>query len=198
MVIAVLYGTVGCQSGEREEQSSPDWHLHLANDAMDREDDARITNVHIADINVLDQVYLKNGTDLTEDTTGDFQSADASMEITSKPKHGTAALGGDGTLVYTPNEGYAGSDSVAWSVKLKQAPETVTGRFQVLVDPPPPPEPEDEQDEQPAELPGHRWAGAYENCDEARAEGHTPVRKGEEGYAPWLDSDWDGVGCEWG
>ena len=37
---------------------------------------------------------------------------------------------------------------------------------------------------------------AYRNCDEARAAGAAPVRRGEPGYGPHLDRDNDGVGCE--
>lgn len=36
----------------------------------------------------------------------------------------------------------------------------------------------------------------YRNCTEARAAGAAPVRRGEPGYAPHLDRDNDGVGCE--
>lgn len=37
---------------------------------------------------------------------------------------------------------------------------------------------------------------AYRNCDEARAAGAAPVRRGEPGYGPHLDRDNDGIGCE--
>ena len=36
----------------------------------------------------------------------------------------------------------------------------------------------------------------YRNCDAARAAGAAPVRYGDPGYAPHLDGDGDGVGCE--
>jgi hypothetical protein len=36
----------------------------------------------------------------------------------------------------------------------------------------------------------------YANCSEARAAGAAPVRRGDPGYAPHLDRDSDGVGCE--
>src|SRR5690606_2231060 len=36
----------------------------------------------------------------------------------------------------------------------------------------------------------------YRNCDAARAAGAAPVRYGDPGYAPHLDRDGDGVGCE--
>lgn len=37
---------------------------------------------------------------------------------------------------------------------------------------------------------------AFRNCDEARAHGAAPVRRGDPGYGPHLDRDNDGVGCE--
>ncbi|HLN77844.1 MAG TPA: DUF1524 domain-containing protein [Nocardioidaceae bacterium] len=39
-------------------------------------------------------------------------------------------------------------------------------------------------------------AGAYGNCDEARAAGAAPVRRGDPGYSTGLDGDGDGVACE--
>ena len=39
-------------------------------------------------------------------------------------------------------------------------------------------------------------AGAFANCDEARAAGAAPVRRGDPGYGPHLDRDNDGIGCE--
>ncbi|MFC4255356.1 excalibur calcium-binding domain-containing protein [Croceibacterium xixiisoli] len=36
----------------------------------------------------------------------------------------------------------------------------------------------------------------YRNCSEARAAGAAPVMRGDPGYAPKLDRDGDGVGCE--
>lgn len=36
----------------------------------------------------------------------------------------------------------------------------------------------------------------FANCAQARAAGAAPVRRGDPGYAPHLDRDGDGVGCE--
>lgn len=41
-----------------------------------------------------------------------------------------------------------------------------------------------------------RPAGAFRNCDAARAACAAPVRIGEPGYGPHLDRDGDGIGCE--
>jgi micrococcal nuclease len=40
-------------------------------------------------------------------------------------------------------------------------------------------------------------SGPFKNCDAARAAGAAPVHRGDPGYAPKLDRDGDGVGCEW-
>ena len=37
---------------------------------------------------------------------------------------------------------------------------------------------------------------AFKNCTEARNAGAAPVNRGDPGYAPHLDRDNDGVGCE--
>lgn len=36
----------------------------------------------------------------------------------------------------------------------------------------------------------------YKNCDEVRAAGKAPLRKGDPGYAAHLDRDSDGIACE--
>jgi hypothetical protein len=38
--------------------------------------------------------------------------------------------------------------------------------------------------------------GPFRNCSEARAAGAAPVYRGQPGYAPHLDRDNDGIGCE--
>ena len=38
--------------------------------------------------------------------------------------------------------------------------------------------------------------GPFANCDEARAAGAAPVHRGQAGYAPHLDRDNDGIGCD--
>lgn len=37
---------------------------------------------------------------------------------------------------------------------------------------------------------------AWRRCSDARAAGAAPVLRGQPGYAPWLDADGDGIGCE--
>jgi hypothetical protein len=36
----------------------------------------------------------------------------------------------------------------------------------------------------------------YENCTAARDVGVTPILEGQDGYAPHLDRDGDGIACE--
>jgi len=36
----------------------------------------------------------------------------------------------------------------------------------------------------------------YRRCDDARAAGAAPIRRGQPGYRPELDRDGDGVACE--
>lgn len=44
--------------------------------------------------------------------------------------------------------------------------------------------------------PSRRSGTAFRNCSEARAAGAAPVMADDPGYAPRLDRDGDGVGCE--
>lgn len=41
-----------------------------------------------------------------------------------------------------------------------------------------------------------RPSAPFRNCSEARAAGAAPVYRGQPGYAPHLDRDNDGIGCE--
>ncbi|WP_241037183.1 GmrSD restriction endonuclease domain-containing protein [Blastococcus litoris] len=48
----------------------------------------------------------------------------------------------------------------------------------------------------PAPAPAPPVGVSYKNCDAVRAAGAAPIRAGQPGYAPHLDRDGDGVGCE--
>jgi hypothetical protein len=48
----------------------------------------------------------------------------------------------------------------------------------------------------PARSSGRAGSVSFANCAAARAAGAAPVRRGDPGYAPHLDRDGDGVGCE--
>ncbi|WP_293647774.1 excalibur calcium-binding domain-containing protein [Sphingopyxis sp. RIFCSPHIGHO2_12_FULL_65_19] len=48
-----------------------------------------------------------------------------------------------------------------------------------------------------AAAPSREYGGtSFSNCSEARAAGAAPVYADEPGYAPRLDRDGDGIGCE--
>lgn len=55
------------------------------------------------------------------------------------------------------------------------------------------PQPQRFVSEEPQRAYGSR---PFRNCREARAAGAAPVRIGDPGYAPRLDRDGDGIGCE--
>ena len=48
----------------------------------------------------------------------------------------------------------------------------------------------------PATAARGRSGRVFRNCDEARAAGAAPVRRGDPGYGQHLDRDNDGIGCE--
>lgn len=65
--------------------------------------------------------------------------------------------------------------------------------------PPPPPVPELEWTPEPtieAPPPPPAPRVYYKNCDAVRAAGAAPIYAGQPGYAPHLDRDGDGIGCE--
>lgn len=68
-------------------------------------------------------------------------------------------------------------------------PPPTTGTPPATTPPPPPPVPTTTQ-------PRPSQVVYYENCAAAEAAGAAPVYRGDPGYAPHLDGDNDGVGCE--
>ncbi|MGV9967625.1 excalibur calcium-binding domain-containing protein [Streptomyces olivaceus] len=184
------YGWVGDWARGREVPH--EWHLR----AMELVDAETTTSGGKAETDLIWRVYLEDANDPDGDAEriggwgSEFEVSDARMAIAEPPEHGTATVAPDGTLTYEADDDYVGSDSVTWSVRLDGVPETAIGVLYVEVEA----EPEGET----WVPPGERWAGAFENCAEARAQGRAPVRKGERGYAPWLDADGDGIGCDAG
>ncbi|ALG14480.1 excalibur calcium-binding domain-containing protein [Kibdelosporangium phytohabitans] len=47
----------------------------------------------------------------------------------------------------------------------------------------------------PSSSPADPPAKAFKNCSEVRAAGKGPIRRGEPGFADWLDTDGDGIAC---
>jgi gliding motility-associated-like protein/uncharacterized repeat protein (TIGR01451 family) len=54
---------------------------------------------------------------LDNDSPGDANLDPSSFEIIEQPLHGTVTLGPDGTLIYTPEPGYTGTDTFKYRVK---------------------------------------------------------------------------------
>ncbi|WP_316831662.1 gliding motility-associated C-terminal domain-containing protein [Pedobacter aquatilis] len=54
---------------------------------------------------------------LANDDPGNSSLDKLTVEIVTQPKHGTVRVNADGTITYTPNPGYTGSDSFAYRVK---------------------------------------------------------------------------------
>ncbi|MGX6511556.1 excalibur calcium-binding domain-containing protein [Rhodococcus sp. SJ-2] len=61
--------------------------------------------------------------------------------------------------------------------------------------PPAPPQPAPQQSA-PAPAPRSAPSGGFKNCTEAWNAGAAPVYRDDPGYAPRLDRDNDGIGCE--
>lgn len=79
------------------------------------------------------------------------------------------------------------------------APEPEPVPEPVAVPPPAPPAPEPPQPVAPAPAPQAAPPApsvSFKNCTEARNAGAAPVYRGDPGYAPHLDRDNDGIGCE--
>ena len=78
---------------------------------------------------------------LANDTDSDGELNPGSVAITVTPQHGSATVNADGTVTYTPQAGFTGSDSVAYTVQDDQgglsAPATL--RITVTAAPVPPP-----------------------------------------------------------
>ena len=83
------------------------------NDSASSTDDAAVT------INVV-----------ANDTDSDGKINPASVQIVSQPAHGSVSVSQSGSVVYTPNAGYAGSDSFTYTDSDNQGatsnPATVT------------------------------------------------------------------------
>ena len=77
------------------------------------------------------------------------------------------------------------------------AADTVPEAVAAVAEPDPIPEPDVAPMPLVSHAPSRSHGGrAFANCSEARAAGAAPVYAGDPGYAPRLDRDGDGVGCE--
>jgi hypothetical protein len=64
---------------------------------------------------------------------------DSSVTITSTPSHGTAIPNTNGTVLYTPTNGYLGSDSFSYTVADQDGRVSNAATVSITVVPPPPP-----------------------------------------------------------
>jgi len=115
----------------------------------------------------------------------------------------TALGSSDPTAVLTFLQGLpalvegAGADITAEDQAiLTQAAEDIAACLPAPPAVQPPPSGEPPTAEPPTKTPVVQPAVHYENCDDARARGATPVYSTDPGYTPALDADGDGIGCE--
>ncbi|MBI3350153.1 MAG: tandem-95 repeat protein, partial [Burkholderiales bacterium] len=100
-----------------------------------------------APVAVDDTVTTTQGQPVRFDVRANDSDAEGSvLQVTllAAPAHGSVVLQPDGTLVYTPAAGYAGSDSFSYQVSdgaLASAPAIVRIRVTPVTAPPPPPPP---------------------------------------------------------
>jgi len=80
---------------------------------------------------------------LANDTDPDGSLDPSTVQISSKPAHGTVTVNADGSIIYTPTAGYSGQDAFAYTVADSQgsvsapAQVTVDVKSTVTVTPPP-------------------------------------------------------------
>ncbi|MFD4237059.1 excalibur calcium-binding domain-containing protein [Streptomyces sp. NPDC058542] len=153
------------------------------------------------DVDVLDNdsVTLENGDRAALLHT--YDPAELTLSIDTEPAHGSASV--SGTMVtYTAGDGYAGEDKLTYEVLVKgtEVPAaTAVVRITVTAAAPETNPTPASNDANPAPEATDPAPAYYKNCDAALAAGAAPVEEGDPGYAPHLDRDGDGVGCEpWG
>lgn len=84
------------------------------------------------------------------------------------------------------------ADEAPWAF-VGQAPANYDSSASYAEPEPFAPQPQRFVSDEPQRVFGSR---PFRNCREARAAGAAPVRIGDPGYAPRLDRDGDGIGCE--
>ncbi|MGW7091347.1 excalibur calcium-binding domain-containing protein [Streptomyces sp. NPDC054874] len=165
-------------------------------------DDEQSTDVgNSLDVDVLDNdsVTLENGDRAALLHT--YDPAELTLSIDTEPEHGSASVSGT-TVTYTAGDGYAGEDKLTYEVLVKgtEVPAaTAVVRITVSAATPETTPTPVSNASTPAPEATDPAPAYYKNCDAARAAGAAPVEEGDPGYAPHLDRDGDGVGCEpWG
>ncbi|MFF8504170.1 excalibur calcium-binding domain-containing protein [Streptomyces anulatus] len=195
-------GTTDDRAGKVAASVGPSASVERALALMD--DEQSVDAGNSLDVNVLDNdsVTLENGERAALLHT--YDPAELTLSIDTEPAHGSASV--SGTMVtYNARDGYAGEDKLTYELLVKgtEVPAaTAIVRITVTAAAPETtptanPTPAGNASKPPkATDPAPAY---YENCDAARAAGAAPVEEGDPGYAPHLDRDGDGVGCEpWG
>ncbi|MFJ5047775.1 excalibur calcium-binding domain-containing protein [Streptomyces sp. NPDC088719] len=196
-------GSTDDQGGKAAASAGQSASVDRALALMDDEQSADAGNSLDVDILDNDSLTLENGDRAALLDT--YDPAELTLSIDTEPGHGSASVSGT-TVTYTAREGYAGEDELTYKVLVKgtEVPAaTAVVRITVSAGTaePTPASASNASDSDPkATDPATDPAPAYyENCDAARDAGAAPVEEGDPGYAPHLDRDGDGVGCEpWG
>ncbi|MFB6830238.1 excalibur calcium-binding domain-containing protein [Streptomyces hydrogenans] len=171
--------------------AKPDWRLQgervYGGDETLWIDLYESVKLDLLDTSVQDLNSKRLSLDHLNDDEG-LTATDVEVKLLSKPKHGAVKLNeADGTVTYTPQSDFRGTDKLRYSLKLKGKPEVAEATYSITVELSPGGKYHEQQSQEP-----------FENCAAARAAGAAPVHQGERGYGSHLDRDSDGIGCEWG
>ncbi|MFJ1788879.1 excalibur calcium-binding domain-containing protein [Streptomyces anulatus] len=193
-------GTTDDRGGKVAASVGPSASVERALALMD--DEQSVDEGNSLDVDVLDNdsVTLENGERAALLHT--YDPAELTLSIDTEPAHGSASVSGT-AVTYNARDGYAGEDKLTYEVLVKgtEVPAaTAVVRITVTAPAPETTPPTNPTPAGSASKPPKDPAPAYyENCDAARDAGAAPVEEGDPGYAPHLDRDGDGVGCEpWG
>ncbi|MFH8691020.1 excalibur calcium-binding domain-containing protein [Streptomyces anulatus] len=185
-------GTTDDRGGKVAASVGPSASVERALALMDDEQSVDAGNSLDVDVLDNDSVTLENGERAALLHT--YDPAELTLSIDTEPAHGSASVSGS-TVTYNARDGYAGEDKLTYEVLVKgtEVPAaTAVVRITVTAA-------ASETTSTPASEATDPAPAYYENCDAARAAGAAPVEEGDPGYAPHLDRDGDGVGCEpWG
>ncbi|NDZ56721.1 calcium-binding protein [Streptomyces anulatus] len=190
-------GTTDDRGGKVAASVGPSASVERALALMD--DEQSVDAGNSLDVDVLDNDSVTLETGARAALLDAYDPAELTLSIDTEPAHGSASVSGT-TVTYNARDGYAGEDKFTYEVLVKgtEVPAaTAVVRITVTASAPEPTPAGSAS--KPAPKATDPAPAYYENCDAARAAGAAPVEEGDPGYAPHLDRDGDGVGCEpWG
>ncbi|MFD4026699.1 excalibur calcium-binding domain-containing protein [Streptomyces sp. NPDC058576] len=193
-------GRGGKDAVEVAASASPSPSVERALALMD-DDEQSVDAGSSLDVDVLDNdsVTLESGAGAA--LLDAYDPAELTLRIDAEPSNGSASVSGT-TVTYTARDGYAGEDELTYQVGVKGTDvpaATAVVRITVTAAAPEPSPTPTPAAAKPAPRTTAPAPAYYKNCDAVRAAGAAPVEEGDPGYAPHLDRDGDGVGCEpWG